>query len=140
MGNEEYCCNYLFACIDHRQMLAVPQQPSAPDGNQQPAKAPDQAPVPLSDGAKNVLIVGTVMTAIVGAAAFFLWLAITVFSASIGTATAAVSSILSWALPAIVMLGCGLIAIWLFKVWRPATPAASKSNAEAIQQPAPGNS
>ncbi|MDR2667525.1 MAG: hypothetical protein LBB38_00565 [Puniceicoccales bacterium] len=78
----------------------------------------------LSGVPKKLLVAATVINTIIGAAAFFLWLALKVFGAPlISPAVAAmVCTVVSWAMPAFVMIGCALLAVWLFKVWRPASP------------------
>ncbi|MDR1436181.1 MAG: hypothetical protein LBI39_03185 [Puniceicoccales bacterium] len=85
-------------------------------------------PTAISGGKKGLLIAVTALTAMVGTASFFLWLSLKVFGAILVTPniTAIVCAAVSWALPGLVIIGCFLLLIWLFKVWK-SEPAPQRS-------------
>jgi uncharacterized membrane protein (DUF485 family) len=67
---------------------------------------------------KGILITATVLVFAAFTGTFAMWLALKVFGATLGAATALVTVVMSWVVPAILLVGCVIGAIWLFWYWR----------------------
>ncbi|MDR2664158.1 MAG: hypothetical protein LBB14_01330 [Puniceicoccales bacterium] len=110
--------------------------PPNPVSNPSPGADDPNAPNSLG---KNLLIAGTAVAAVAFVGTFTLWLALKVFGATVGAATAVVTAVMSWVVPVIILALCVLGIVWFvwFIRFKPAEPEGAPAAAEAAPQPAP---